>query len=287
MDHQRRTEVQSGTAKDLGVLTEIAPPFSSNTKRVYWQVAVIQQEAEWFKHTAGGTLQCHSHSLSDFGVLVQGGKTSNWESLMKCLVITSGSEASIRNRQIHAWSPSPNANPFLLRGTTESKPLAVQTTGFRVSIGFVDGIEQKGKRKRKSFRRGQWIQRTRRKLCRSMPPFCAIKKWIIRLWTVCELSKNKMPFTAVQLYINQCQTWNHADSNSKLSLSAALVWHLKLLGFTLWSFTVKQLQEIHCVVTEIGAYRYCLLQLYAPPMGRADKLHNKTWCLSVTSTNNT
>lgn len=37
----------------------------------YWQVAVVQREAERFKHTAGGTLQCHSHSQSDFWVPVQ------------------------------------------------------------------------------------------------------------------------------------------------------------------------------------------------------------------------
>lgn len=52
-------------------------------------------------------------------------KVSNWESLMKCLVVTSEVETSIRSRQIHAWSQSPNSNPFLLWGETESKPLAV------------------------------------------------------------------------------------------------------------------------------------------------------------------
>lgn len=70
IDHQGRTEVHWHFSERLirsqgrDKNQENVP--SSDTKWVYWQVAVIQQEGERFKHPAGGTLKCHSHSQSWF-----------------------------------------------------------------------------------------------------------------------------------------------------------------------------------------------------------------------------
>ena len=69
---QRLTDTSVRDLEGFGVQAgdpETAP--SSNTKWVYWQLAVVQQEVEHFKHTAAGTLQSHSPSQSDFWVPVQ------------------------------------------------------------------------------------------------------------------------------------------------------------------------------------------------------------------------
>lgn len=64
--------LQYETNKDPGSreATQKRSPLQTHNNG-YWQVAVVQQEGEQYKHTAWGSLLCHSHSLSDFWVLVQ------------------------------------------------------------------------------------------------------------------------------------------------------------------------------------------------------------------------
>lgn len=102
-------------------------------------------------------------------------KASNCESLMKCMMITSEAEASIRSRQIRAWSLSPNANPFLLRGRLNPshwhyRPLAwgFITCGWHETKGNTEVIDREDRRMQDTEEKETW---TRRKSVRAHGTF--------------------------------------------------------------------------------------------------------------------
>lgn len=103
----RREQRFTETNKDLGARQ--ASQRMSPLQTLNWFIGRFLSFSR--RESSSDTQLEEHHSVTVFHNLIpESRKASNWESLMKCLVITSKSEASIRGCQIQACSHSPNAN---------------------------------------------------------------------------------------------------------------------------------------------------------------------------------